>query len=112
MFRIIISLFIGVVTVGEFELIFVIVVGQITGIHFPGSSHSHSALSSVSLSAALNFTCDWAEARVTTNTTYKSFSNSVVRAEIGLHVGLYGINVTLKGESLLPLLCATATLQS
>lgn len=112
MFRIIISLFIGVVTVGEFELIFVIVVGQITGIHFSGSSHSHSALSSVSLSAALNFTCDWAEARVTTNTTYKSFSNSVVRAEIGLHVGLYGINVTLKGESLLPLLCATATLQS
>lgn len=49
---------------------------------------------------------------MTTNATYKSFSNAVVTAEIGLHVGLYGINVTLKGESLLPLLCAKATLQS
>ncbi|KAM9376049.1 dual oxidase maturation factor 1 [Pholidichthys leucotaenia] len=46
----------------------------------------------------LNFTNDWAEARVTTNATYKSFSNAVVNAEIGLHVGLYGINVTLKGN--------------
>ncbi|XP_062277526.1 dual oxidase maturation factor 1 [Scomber scombrus] len=62
MFRIIISLFIGVVIV------------------------------------ALNFTNDWAEARVTANATYKSFSNAVVNAEIGLHVGLYGINVTLKGN--------------
>ncbi|XP_029992825.1 dual oxidase maturation factor 1 [Sphaeramia orbicularis] len=62
MFRIIISLFIGVVIV------------------------------------ALNFTNDWAEARMTANATYKSFSNVVVNAEIGLHVGLYGINVTLKGN--------------
>lgn len=56
-------------------------------------------------SAALNFTNDWAEARMTTNATYKSFSNAVVNAEIGLHVGLYGINVTLKGESLLVQIC-------
>ncbi|XP_075998141.1 dual oxidase maturation factor 2 [Genypterus blacodes] len=62
MFRILISLFIGVVIV------------------------------------ALNFTNDWAEARMITNATYKSFSNAVVNAEIGLHVGLYGINVTLKGQ--------------
>nr|XP_061825720.1 dual oxidase maturation factor 1-like isoform X1 [Nerophis lumbriciformis] len=47
---------------------------------------------------ALNFTDNWAEARMTTNATYKSFSNAVVHAEIGLHVGLYGINVTLKGN--------------
>ncbi|XP_071752800.1 dual oxidase maturation factor 2 [Centroberyx gerrardi] len=47
---------------------------------------------------ALNFTNDWAEARTTTNATYKSFSNAVVNADIGLHVGLYGINVTLKGN--------------
>ncbi|XP_037306942.1 dual oxidase maturation factor 1 isoform X2 [Pungitius pungitius] len=47
---------------------------------------------------ALNFTSDWAEARMTTNATYKSFSNAVVNADIGLHVGLYGINVTLKGN--------------
>ncbi|XP_029909379.1 dual oxidase maturation factor 2 [Myripristis murdjan] len=47
---------------------------------------------------ALNFTNDWAEARMTTNATYKSFSNAVVNADIGLHVGLYGINITLRGN--------------
>ncbi|KAG7453416.1 dual oxidase maturation factor 2-like [Solea senegalensis] len=47
---------------------------------------------------ALNFTDDWAEARMTTNATYKSFSNVEVNAEIGLHVGLYGINITLRGN--------------
>uniref|UniRef100_UPI0037E76752 dual oxidase maturation factor 1 n=1 Tax=Semicossyphus pulcher TaxID=241346 RepID=UPI0037E76752 len=52
---------------------------------------------------ALNFTCDWAEAKMTTNATYKSFSNAVVNAEIGLHVGLYGINVTLKGNPIVQL---------
>lgn len=38
---------------------------------------------------------------MTTKATYKSFSSAVVHAEVGLHVGLYGINITLKGESLL-----------
>jgi len=52
---------------------------------------------------ALNYTNNWAEGRTTTNATYKSFSNAVVDAEIGLHVGLYGINVTLRGESFFPL---------
>lgn len=47
---------------------------------------------------ALNFTGDWAEASVKANATYKSFSNAVVSAEVGLHVGLYGINITLKGK--------------
>uniref|UniRef100_A0A3B3U9T5 Dual oxidase maturation factor 2 n=1 Tax=Poecilia latipinna TaxID=48699 RepID=A0A3B3U9T5_9TELE len=47
---------------------------------------------------ALNFTNSWAEARMTTNVTYKSFSNAVIQAEVGLHVGLYGINVTLRGN--------------
>lgn len=46
---------------------------------------------------ALNFTSDWAEGRLKANTTYKSFSNIVVNAEVGLHVGLYGINITLRG---------------
>ncbi|XP_013876954.1 dual oxidase maturation factor 1 [Austrofundulus limnaeus] len=45
----------------------------------------------------LNYTNSWAEARMTTNATYKSFSNAVINAEVGLHVGLYGINVTLRG---------------
>ncbi|XP_066523960.1 dual oxidase maturation factor 1 [Hoplias malabaricus] len=47
---------------------------------------------------ALNFTSDWAEASLKANTTYKSFSNMVVNAEVGLHVGLYGINITLRGD--------------
>ncbi|XP_077372321.1 dual oxidase maturation factor 1 [Festucalex cinctus] len=52
---------------------------------------------------ALNFTDNWAEARMTTNATYKSFSNAVVHADVGLHVGLYGINVTLKGNPVVQL---------
>lgn len=48
--------------------------------------------------SVLNFTGDWAEASVKANATYKSFSNAVVSAEVGLHVGLYGINITLRGE--------------
>ncbi|XP_063053142.1 dual oxidase maturation factor 1 isoform X1 [Engraulis encrasicolus] len=62
MFRIIVSLFIGVVIV------------------------------------ALNFTADWAQGSLRANSTYKSFSNAVVNAEVGLHVGLYGINITLRGN--------------
>ncbi|KAK0139024.1 Dual oxidase maturation factor 2 [Merluccius polli] len=52
---------------------------------------------------ALNYTNNWAEGRTTTNATYKSFSNAVVDAEIGLHVGLYGINVTLRGNPVIQL---------
>ncbi|CAL1594928.1 unnamed protein product [Knipowitschia caucasica] len=51
----------------------------------------------------LNFTCDWAEARMTTVATYKSFSNAVVNADIGLHVGLSGINITLRGNPVVQL---------
>lgn len=47
----------------------------------------------------LNFTSDWAEGSLKANTTYKSFSNVVVKAEVGLHVGLYGVNITLRGQS-------------
>ncbi|XP_018932543.1 dual oxidase maturation factor 1-like [Cyprinus carpio] len=49
----------------------------------------------------LNFTGDWAEASVKANASYKSFSKAVVSAEVGLHVGLYGINITLKGDPVL-----------
>lgn len=86
MFRIILSLFIGAVIVGEFWILV---------------WESFHAPVFLSLPAALNFTCDWAEARMTTKASYKSFSSAVVHVEVGLHVGLYGINVTLKGESLL-----------
>ncbi|XP_039629642.1 dual oxidase maturation factor 2 [Polypterus senegalus] len=62
MFRIILSLFIGVVIV------------------------------------VVNFTSDWAIGYIRSNTTYKYFSDATVDAEIGLHVGLTGINVTLTGN--------------
>lgn len=86
MFRIIFSLFIGAVIVGEFSIL------VLNSFHAPVF---------LSFPPALNFTCDWAEARMTTKATYKSFSSAVVHVEVGLHVGLYGINITLKGESLL-----------
>ncbi|KYO21451.1 hypothetical protein Y1Q_0001656 [Alligator mississippiensis] len=47
---------------------------------------------------AVNFTRDWETGWVTVNTSYKSFSNAVVNANIGLHIGLAGINVTLVGN--------------
>ncbi|KYO21452.1 hypothetical protein Y1Q_0001656 [Alligator mississippiensis] len=46
----------------------------------------------------VNFTRDWETGWVTVNTSYKSFSNAVVNANIGLHIGLAGINVTLVGN--------------
>lgn len=90
MFRIVLSFFVGAVIVGELGIL--VLVSHPCPCPAPGISP---------LSAALNFTCDWAEARMTTTATYKSFSSAVVNAEIGVHVGLYGINVTLKGEALL-----------
>uniref|UniRef100_A0A8C9SR53 Dual oxidase 2 n=1 Tax=Scleropages formosus TaxID=113540 RepID=A0A8C9SR53_SCLFO len=49
-------------------------------------------------SLAVNFSRDWATGGVKANTTYKSFSSAVVHADVGLWVGLSGINVTLKGD--------------
>ncbi|KAM4675955.1 dual oxidase maturation factor 1-like [Discoglossus pictus] len=50
-----------------------------------------------SVTLALNFTADWEVGSINTTTAYKSFSNAVVNADIGVHVGLSGVNVTLKG---------------
>uniref|UniRef100_K7GFM4 Dual oxidase maturation factor 2 n=1 Tax=Pelodiscus sinensis TaxID=13735 RepID=K7GFM4_PELSI len=47
---------------------------------------------------AVQFTGDWETGWVRANTSYKSFSNAVVNADVGLHVGLGGINVTLVGN--------------
>ncbi|XP_030043746.1 dual oxidase maturation factor 1 [Microcaecilia unicolor] len=47
---------------------------------------------------AVNFTSDWEVGYVRTNTTYKAFSNAVVNAEVGLQVGLSGVNITLTGN--------------
>ncbi|KFZ62864.1 Dual oxidase maturation factor 1, partial [Podiceps cristatus] len=46
----------------------------------------------------IQFTGDWETGWVTANTSYKSFSHAVVNADIGLHIGLAGVNVTLVGN--------------
>uniref|UniRef100_A0A8C5M4X4 Dual oxidase maturation factor 1 n=1 Tax=Leptobrachium leishanense TaxID=445787 RepID=A0A8C5M4X4_9ANUR len=50
------------------------------------------------VTVGVNFTGDWEVGLVNATTTYKSFSNSVVEADIGLNVGLQRINITLKGN--------------
>lgn len=35
---------------------------------------------------------------VWTNTSYKAFSTARVQVHVGLHVGLVGVNITLRGE--------------
>ncbi|KAF1536462.1 Dual oxidase maturation factor 1, partial [Eudyptes schlegeli] len=46
----------------------------------------------------IQFTRDWETGWVTANTSYKSFSRALVNADIGLHIGLAGVNVTLVGN--------------
>ncbi|KFW02246.1 Dual oxidase maturation factor 1, partial [Eurypyga helias] len=46
----------------------------------------------------IQFTGDWETGWVTANTSYKSFSRALVNADIGLHIGLAGVNVTLVGN--------------
>ncbi|XP_069758703.1 dual oxidase maturation factor 1-like [Narcine bancroftii] len=45
----------------------------------------------------VNFTNDWERGYATVNTTYKSFSSANINAEVGVHVGLSGVNITLRG---------------
>ncbi|NXT73792.1 DOXA2 factor, partial [Zapornia atra] len=47
---------------------------------------------------AVQFTGDWEMGWVKVNTSYKSFSSALVNADVGLHVGLAGVNVTLMGN--------------
>ncbi|XP_032846040.2 dual oxidase maturation factor 2 isoform X2 [Tyto alba] len=47
---------------------------------------------------AVQFTGDWETGWAKANTSYKSFSHALVNADIGLHVGLAGVNVTLVGN--------------
>ncbi|NWI91950.1 DOXA2 factor, partial [Pitta sordida] len=46
----------------------------------------------------VQFTGDWETSWVQTNTFYKSFSHATVNADIGLYIGLKGVNITLKGN--------------
>ncbi|XP_054244079.1 dual oxidase maturation factor 2 [Indicator indicator] len=45
----------------------------------------------------VQFTGDWQSGWVRANTSYKSFSPALVSAEVGVHVGLAGVNITLLG---------------
>ncbi|NXP77624.1 DOXA1 factor, partial [Ramphastos sulfuratus] len=45
----------------------------------------------------VQFSRDWEHGWVAANTSYKSFSAAEVSADIGLHIGLAGLNVTLRG---------------
>ncbi|NXY37104.1 DOXA1 factor, partial [Pomatorhinus ruficollis] len=46
----------------------------------------------------VQFTRDWETGWVQANTSYKSFSPVQVNADIGLHIGLAGVNITLRGN--------------
>ncbi|XP_038606609.1 dual oxidase maturation factor 1-like [Tachyglossus aculeatus] len=46
---------------------------------------------------AVNFSAEWAVGRISANTTYKAFSTARVSVDVGLQVGLRGVNITLKG---------------
>ncbi|XP_032926690.1 dual oxidase maturation factor 1-like isoform X1 [Catharus ustulatus] len=46
----------------------------------------------------VQFTRDWETGWVQVNTSYKSFSPVQVNVDIGLHIGLAGVNVTLRGN--------------
>ncbi|KFQ36632.1 Dual oxidase maturation factor 2, partial [Merops nubicus] len=46
----------------------------------------------------VQFTGDWETGWVKANTFYKSFSHALVNVDVGLHVGLAGVNVTLVGN--------------
>lgn len=77
---------------------------------FP-TSHHHSPNSTSSifsltfprpyrarLPTAAHFSAEWSVGSVSTKTSYKAFSVERVRAHVGLHVGLDGVNLTLTGE--------------
>ncbi|XP_016067381.1 PREDICTED: dual oxidase maturation factor 1 [Miniopterus natalensis] len=46
---------------------------------------------------AVNFSSEWSVAQVSTNTSYKAFSSQWISADVGLQVGLGGVNITLTG---------------
>ncbi|XP_037690016.1 dual oxidase maturation factor 1 [Choloepus didactylus] len=46
---------------------------------------------------AANFSSEWSVGQVSTNTSYKAFSSEWISADVGLQVGLGGVNVTLTG---------------
>ncbi|NXT99229.1 DOXA1 factor, partial [Buphagus erythrorhynchus] len=65
----------------------------------PGRGHQTSCSQAITkVFTAVQFTRDWETGWVQANTSYKSFSPVQVNIDIGLHIGLAGVNVTLKGN--------------
>ncbi|NWZ86292.1 DOXA2 factor, partial [Poecile atricapillus] len=56
------------------------------------------SLSVGAMIVAVQFTRDWETGWVQANTSYKSFSAAQVTADVGLHIGLAGVNITLRGK--------------
>ncbi|XP_040348498.1 dual oxidase maturation factor 1 isoform X1 [Herpailurus yagouaroundi] len=56
-----------------------------------------SSCMSNSPTPAVNFSSEWFVGQVSTNTSYKAFSSKWISADIGLQVGLGGVNITLTG---------------
>ncbi|XP_062061806.1 dual oxidase maturation factor 1 [Lepus europaeus] len=46
---------------------------------------------------AVNFSSEWSVGQISTNTTYKAFSSEWISADVGLQIGLGGVNITLTG---------------
>ncbi|KAH0503271.1 Dual oxidase maturation factor 1 [Microtus ochrogaster] len=44
---------------------------------------------------AVNFSSEWSVGQINTNTTYKAFSPKWVSVDVGLQIGLGGVNITL-----------------
>jgi hypothetical protein len=53
-------------------------------------------LTNVFISAS-NYGIRWEKSSVETTTQYKAFMSQEIKAEVGVNIGLRGINVTLKG---------------
>nr|XP_035115447.1 dual oxidase maturation factor 1 isoform X4 [Callithrix jacchus] len=60
-----------------------------------GHFHHHPAWHSGQ--DAVNFSSEWSVGQVSTNTSYKAFSSEWISADVGLQVGLSGVNITLTG---------------
>lgn len=45
----------------------------------------------------MNFSSEWSVGQISTNTTYKAFSSEWISADVGLQIGLGGVNITLTG---------------
>ena len=54
-----------------------------------------------------NFGYGWYTDTVSVHTQYKAFTTEEIRADVGLHIGLRGINITLKGNDILVIVSRT-----